>query len=120
MGRLGAASTDSDVEYTEAQKLRKWFFGVPWSMLTLFQSVTDGLSWGEVCDALFIVDPPAGCLFVFYIAFTFFCVVNIVTSIFVESAMQVNSRHRELLVNERSRVRTIYAKHVQEIFESID
>merc|ERR1712232_560568 len=68
--------------------LRLYVADVGDTMYTLFACLTSGLSWVEVAKALFGVHWFLGMVFVFYIAFGMLCVLNIITGVFVESAMK--------------------------------
>merc|ERR1711988_1615473 len=59
-------------------------------MLTLFESVTEGIHWGEVLDPLSTCCSPVfSVIFVCYMAFMIFALMNVATAIFVESALHV-------------------------------
>lgn len=84
---------------TDAQNpetLQPWFGGVARTMLTLFESSTGGVSWDIVIAPLMDeVSVWAGLAFCFYIAFSFFALLNVVTGIFVESTTRTAQFERE-------------------------
>lgn len=66
------------------------------TIVTLYQAVTGGQNWGDLVTPL--RDDVSGFLvpfFMFYIAFAMFCIMNVVTSVFVESAMVTAKRDKE-------------------------
>merc|ERR1719428_511245 len=74
----------------DASKEVAWFQEHFASLLTtmtlLFQSVTGGVDWAEPAGAVAVVHPVYGLIYVLFIAFTQFAVLNIVTGQFVEEA----------------------------------
>jgi hypothetical protein len=65
-----------------------YYNSVTLSCLTLFQAVTGGLDWREVLKPLVDdVSPYIALPFCFYIAFTVLAMLNVITGIFVESAL---------------------------------
>lgn len=85
------------------------FGSVPMTMLTLFESVASGLSWKEVITPLW-VQPVMAFVFLFYIAFTLFIVLNIVTGINVESATSAAATDK----------RKVLMQHLHEFFKRAD
>lgn len=73
------------------------FFGsLPRSVLSLFQAITGGADWDTIAHPLLTtVSPLAGVVFVFYITFATLALLNVVTGVFVESALQSNASDRE-------------------------
>eukprot|EP00812_Abedinium_dasypus_P010174 NODE_380_length_1617_cov_339.211268.p1 GENE.NODE_380_length_1617_cov_339.211268~~NODE_380_length_1617_cov_339.211268.p1 ORF type:complete len:439 (+),score=150.86 NODE_380_length_1617_cov_339.211268:3-1319(+) len=61
---------------------------VPKSMLTLYKVATSGMDWGEAVDPLMTLGGAWFALFIFYITFSFFAVINIVTALFCQSAVE--------------------------------
>merc|ERR1712176_1250046 len=58
--------------------------------------------------------------FLMYIALMLFGVSNVVTSVFVESAIMSAQHYRELIVEEKQHTKEIAVKHMKEIFRQID
>lgn len=71
------------------------------SMVCLFQSVTGGIDWRDVSRPLSeSISPLLSGLFCMYIAFTILAVMNVVTGVFVESALISAKNDQEVfLVN---------------------
>jgi len=63
-------------------------------MVSLFYSVTGGNDWGTYADLMKSLGTHYFLFFFFYIAFLTFAVLNILTGIFVDSAMQYSSEDR--------------------------
>jgi len=58
------------------------------TMLSLFMSVTDGVSWEKLLKPLTLISPFWSFLYLFYISFTYFAVLNVLTGVFCQSAIE--------------------------------
>merc|ERR1712190_567509 len=68
--------------------LYQYFNSVPRSVLSLYQSMTGGTDWNEVLEPLEThISPWLSILFSIYIAFAVLAMMNVVTGVFVESAL---------------------------------
>lgn len=79
----------SDENHAPGEAELKVHFGsISWSSLVLFQMITNGIDWAEVATPLtnYISPFMAPCLCL-YIAFTQFAMLNVITGVFVESAL---------------------------------
>lgn len=90
------------------------------TIYTLYKCISTGLNWGILVEPLSAIDQTAAGLFVIFISISFFGVLNIVTSVFVESAMQTTRRYRDLMLQDSFHQQNIYVKHLKEIFSVID
>merc|ERR1719456_1672778 len=82
--------------------------------------MTGGRNWGEVIDPLFDVSAAYALLFLAFISITFFGVLNIVTAIFVDSALQSQQHHKDLLIQENVIKKQLYRQHLEDVFKEID
>jgi len=126
---FGVTFTAAVVNYLETaeawndvrnRKLLDAFGTVDRSALSLFMSMSGGNDWAiyyEVLEAL-----PIGyrCFFLGFIVFTLFAIVNIVTGVFVEVAMQSNLRDLDIIAQEELRYKKKYLESMQELFEEMD
>merc|ERR1719195_2149160 len=78
---------------------RRWG-SILWAMLSLYEAMTGGISWGELLDSLEPVGFFYMCLFMLYITLAIFVVSNIITGIFVETAMQAAKQDHESVMYE--------------------
>merc|ERR1712137_554470 len=90
------------------------------SIYTLFLSVSQGISWGIAIEPLMPVGATAVACFILFISISYFGVLNIVTSAFVESAMQATLHYRDLIVEDKITKRETYVRHLETIFRAID
>jgi len=64
------------------------FDNLPMSMLALYQTISEGKHWGELSEPLMEVNPYLALLFIGYTFFVIFAFMNVVTSHFVEEAIE--------------------------------
>jgi len=86
---LAAALEDGSLSPAEESDLLTYFGRVEGAMFTLLVSTTGGMDWSYYFN---IVKPLGGLactVFVFYIMFMFLAVMNIVTSVFLDKAMDI-------------------------------
>jgi hypothetical protein len=76
------------IDHSFEASLDTFYGDILLSMLTLFQSVTGGLDWNDAMRPLTDeIHPFLAVVFGVYIAFTVLAVMNVVTGVFVESAL---------------------------------
>ena len=68
------------------QKLLEFYPNLLKTIYVLYKSICGGLDWGDAADPLWDMGGPSILIYCFYIAFTVFCVLNILTGIFVDTA----------------------------------
>eukprot|EP00913_Durusdinium_trenchii_P034790 g32544.t1 len=71
---------------------------VPDSMLTLFMSITGGLSWEDALSPLRNASPVAVIFMVVYIVMTVFAVLNVVTGVFCNTAIESANADKDIAV----------------------
>lgn len=90
------------------------------SILTLFQAMTGGVSWGEPYESIAMLGVSYKATFLVFISFSILAVANIVTAVFVEGVMQSAQHDREVLVQEQMRNDLVYLERVRFIFDELD
>lgn len=81
--------------------LYQYFGSVQITLITLFQAITSGVDWHVPYEVLLISGSILPAALVFYVAFVFISVWNIVTSTFVEKALKLAQPDIDLLVVEQ-------------------
>mmetsp|Transcript_41947 Transcript_41947/g.96261 ORF Transcript_41947/g.96261 Transcript_41947/m.96261 type:complete len:709 (-) Transcript_41947:145-2271(-) len=104
----------------EEEDLLASFGTVSRSMISLYMAMTAGRNWGELADLLMWVDPELRAIFFVFLACAIFGLTNVVTAVFVESAMQATRNYRDLRIQEMMLKERANVKHMKEIFRSID
>lgn len=110
---LGVALTQAVSDHFEGVSLahqveaREFFGSVDASMLSLFQCITDGKEWRDVFEALREVSPILCLCFLLYIMFAAFALLNMLTGIIVENALESGKHHRRHFLLQE--VRAVFA-----------
>lgn len=100
-----------DIFLSEQFALEQYYGSLFRSVLTLYQSITGGLNWESVVEPLIDhLSPWLAFLFSFYIAFALLALMNVVTGVFVESALQTAKQDKDLYL----------LHHVRRIFLDVD
>lgn len=91
------------------------------TVYSLLGAITNGYSWHELVDPWIATDHYFTVfLFFTYIALSVYGLMNIVTSVFVESAMHATRHFQDLLMDEQKREQEVYTLHLKRIFHQID
>lgn len=67
---------------------RKYFGSLLETMLSLFMTISDGVSWEKIISVLSSISLVWTSFFIFYVAFTYFAVLNVLTGVFCQSAIE--------------------------------
>jgi len=91
-------------------------------MLTLFLSVTGGIDWENVLYALELLvhGRVHKVLFITYIAFVLFAVLNTLTGVFCQKAIESAKHDHETLIREQLLEKRMYIKKARELFNELD
>mmetsp|Transcript_75283 Transcript_75283/g.243731 ORF Transcript_75283/g.243731 Transcript_75283/m.243731 type:complete len:424 (-) Transcript_75283:108-1379(-) len=118
--RLDGLLGGIDEEMTYDEGLRVYWSTLPRSMMTLFQAITSGVSWDEASRPL----SDLGCLpvglFCVYVCFTQLAVLNVVTGVFCQNAIESAANDQELAAQAMLEHRQILADMLRIIFQSFD
>lgn len=90
------------------------------SMHTLYASITGGFTWIEARDAFARISPIWGLLFETYIAFCNFAVLNVMTGVFCQSAIESAEKDHELNLESVSQEKEKYFRAVRRLFTQLD
>merc|ERR1712217_291547 len=109
-----------DTSALTVQKLQDYWGTLPRSMFTLLESISGGISWHEVVMPLTTVGWPYLALFTLFIMSFVFAILNVMTAVFCQSAIESAQQDKELAtLNQLRDQDKIYAK-LNELFEEID
>lgn len=100
--------------------MKLYWSSLPGSMLTLFQGITGGLDWGQTVPALLEISVVLVIALTAYIGFMVFAVLNVVTGIFCNTAIETASADKELAVMTQLANQKQYAESIRGIFKEID
>ena len=76
---IEGSGNNNAVPYCNDDVLRKYWSSIFESMLTLFMSISGGLSWSEAMDPLKNFSLVAVACMIFYVLITVFAVLNVAT-----------------------------------------
>jgi hypothetical protein len=112
--------TAKEYNAEENEKLLLYFGTVDRAALSLFMSMSGGNDWAEYYEQLNQLSIWYRCFYLMFILFTVYAVVNIVTGVFVESALQSNIKDKDIIVHEELEAKKIYLQSMEEIFNEMD
>mmetsp|Transcript_78583 Transcript_78583/g.243804 ORF Transcript_78583/g.243804 Transcript_78583/m.243804 type:complete len:580 (+) Transcript_78583:49-1788(+) len=100
--------------------LHKFWGSLGTAVLTLFESVTGGISWYEVVAPLWEVHAFLVLVFTAYIFLITFAVFNVITGVFCHSAIETAVRDPELAAQAVLHDRKMYVQRVKRLFQEVD
>lgn len=90
------------------------------SMITLYKSVIGGISWHEVTQPLRQIHWSLEGFFIAYVSFTVLAVLNVVTGVFCNSAIETARREPEMVVQAMMSDYAWYENNLRKLFASLD
>eukprot|EP00440_Ansanella_granifera_P055394 gb/GFBE01060051.1/.p1 GENE.gb/GFBE01060051.1/~~gb/GFBE01060051.1/.p1 ORF type:complete len:617 (+),score=117.16 gb/GFBE01060051.1/:1-1851(+) len=97
------------------------FFGtLDRAFVALYMAMSGGNDWVVYYEALALTGNIYHFLFLLFITFAIFAVVNIVTGVFVDSALQSNHVDQAMLIQEELEVKKAKLASMKEVFENLD
>jgi len=115
-----AAEVAHNIDDEIAASLHQNFGTLGSSFYSLYASISGGVSWSHIATPLLHVHWIFMVFFLSFISVSVFGVLNVLTSVFVESAMQAATHYRDLLIQEKLHDKELYVKHMKDIFKQID
>jgi voltage-gated sodium channel len=93
------------------EAIEKFWSTLTRSVFSLFEAITGGVDWDDVCRPLIeTVGVVVGLLFCIYILFTVLAMLNVVTGVFIDSVMSNATKAKEQAT----------ISHVQHLFHRLD
>jgi len=112
---------ESNVSLTAMEDVLVAEFGtITRSMYSLFCSILNGRDWGELVDPLMELGVFYAGIFLVFISFSLFGVMNIIASVFVDCATRSTQLQRDWMVEEKKHFELKLMRHMQKIFKEID
>ncbi|CAE7879744.1 cac [Symbiodinium microadriaticum] len=100
--------------------LGMYWESVPESMLTLFMAISGGLSWDDAMRPIRKVSSLAFALVILYIVIAVFAVLNVVTGVFCNTAIESASADKEVATIKQARKRAAQVDQLKDIFKELD
>jgi len=105
---------------TEHERLDSFWGDLPRSIYSLYATIGGGYSWNELAAPLRCVGPMSFYLFILYTAVAIFGVLNVVTSVFVDSAMESTQHFVDIKIGEALHSKRVLITHLRQLFADID
>lgn len=100
--------------------LRDSFGTLGRSILSLYMAMAGGRSWGEYYHFLDSIPWMYQAIFLLFLTFTIFAVLNIVTGVFVDSAVRANTDSRQVVIQEELDAKKDMLRDLQNLFHQMD
>jgi len=113
------AMTPEELEHADVN-LTHYFGSVPQAVFTLYMAILGGISWEIAVIPLADVGPHVFALFVICVAFLLLCVLNVLTGIFCESALETARNDRERVIEIQMQDKDKYVRELTELFSTWD
>merc|ERR1719215_1191144 len=112
--------SDTDINDPLSKELMETFGGIYLSMGALFMSISGGADWHEFMVPLMRIHPLWGPLFMGYIFFMSFGVMNVVVAAVVATTAEVHSKDQEAFVKQELSNIESYQRKVKQFFREAD
>eukprot|EP00931_Biecheleriopsis_adriatica_P044082 TRINITY_DN25189_c0_g1_i1.p1 TRINITY_DN25189_c0_g1~~TRINITY_DN25189_c0_g1_i1.p1 ORF type:complete len:634 (-),score=102.82 TRINITY_DN25189_c0_g1_i1:63-1964(-) len=110
----------SSQEEDEVNLLKESFGSLHTTIHTLLRCVSGGVDWGDPAGLVFQkIGVPWGYLFVVYVTFCTFAVLNVMTGVFCEAAIQAARADQVSVLQDVSAEQKRQAKRVSDLFDII-
>ncbi|CAJ1347136.1 unnamed protein product [Effrenium voratum] len=100
--------------------LSKYWSNIVQSMLTLFMAITGGISWIEALEPLQTISFFAVLFFIFYIIVTVFAVMNVVTGVFCNTAIESANSDKDIAALTQLQKQSTLVRSLRRIFKDMD
>eukprot|EP00929_Paragymnodinium_shiwhaense_P009670 TRINITY_DN11392_c0_g1_i1.p1 TRINITY_DN11392_c0_g1~~TRINITY_DN11392_c0_g1_i1.p1 ORF type:complete len:891 (+),score=183.28 TRINITY_DN11392_c0_g1_i1:97-2769(+) len=104
----------------ETHALLEFYGSLLRCVLSLFMAISGGDDWRVLMKPLMEEHWSYGFLFVMYVFFMVFGILNVITSVFVETATEVARQDKESMVLTQIKRQEVYYKNVKTFFEQAD
>jgi len=100
--------------------VQEMFGSVYMSAYACFKSITNGQAWGEIMEPLNAINPVYVGVFIFYISFSIFALMNVITGVFVDTALERSQTERDILVEKELAMKQACITNLKELFHEAD
>jgi len=94
--------------------------GLGISIYTLFKSISGGIDWHIAAVPLEDVGGLPVAIFIFYVSFLYFAVLNVITGVFCESAIESTRNDQEIRIQQNIEEKKFYINKIAQLFNEID
>mmetsp|Transcript_90900 Transcript_90900/g.261968 ORF Transcript_90900/g.261968 Transcript_90900/m.261968 type:complete len:565 (-) Transcript_90900:181-1875(-) len=101
-------------------ELLEYWSKLPTSMFSLLLAVTGGINWVELATPLNLMGQFPVALFILYVALVQFAVLNILTGVFCQNAIDSAAHDQELIAQAVLANKQAYIQNMEQLFSSLD
>jgi len=121
----GAATYFNDVAASgiipeDYKQVRAAFGGVLTSMYSLLLAMTGGRDWGELSSLIGNAGMFYSAVLTLFVFVNLFSVLNIVTGVFVDGAIELAKRDRSMMIEKQNNSRAAIRKHLVALLSQLD
>eukprot|EP00747_Dinoflagellata_sp_TGD_P034132 gnl/TRDRNA2_/TRDRNA2_137071_c0_seq2.p1 gnl/TRDRNA2_/TRDRNA2_137071_c0~~gnl/TRDRNA2_/TRDRNA2_137071_c0_seq2.p1 ORF type:complete len:850 (-),score=118.34 gnl/TRDRNA2_/TRDRNA2_137071_c0_seq2:124-2628(-) len=126
---FGVFFTDGAIEYCrynnamEAEAtsdLRKYFGTLSRATVSLYMAMTGGEDWAVLMELFEHLPGEYTIVFIAFISFANLALLNLITAVFVETAMQRSQQDREVVVQQEMEHKGEFIATMQQVFDELD
>lgn len=100
--------------------MNTYFHSLPMALLTLFMTITGGISWWDVVKLFLDVSLVYVVLYALFVVIMLLAVMNIITGIFVSDAVERVSMDRDMVSEAETERNAHHIKVLRDLFYEID
>jgi len=108
------------MEAAETRDLRKYFGTLSAATVSLYMAMSGGEDWNGLLQTLDPLPSEYRYLFLAFITFAILALMNVVTAVFVGTAMQQSQADRELVVQQELEQKGEFVTLMQQVFDELD
>ncbi|CAK0804350.1 unnamed protein product [Prorocentrum cordatum] len=113
--------TEGGTRIDDGDLLVKYYGDLFRSMLSLWMAVSGGISWHELTAPLNEIGSSAWMmLFLIYVTFVYFFVLNVVTGVFCQNAIEGAQTDLDLTLEAQFKEKQVYADRLKLLFEEMN
>jgi len=111
---------DSHLTPDERELVNENFISIRKSFICLLESILGGTDWAKYALALSHLSWIYEYLFLFYIIFVNLGMLNVVTGIFVDSALRAAKSDRQIIIEAKMMEQKVHEAHLNQLFREMD
>jgi len=119
-GAVAATVQALPAERPNLAELSQYFGSLPLAALSLYEAMTGGVDWNDIWMPLGVLDPTYRLSFLIFITLAILSLMNVVTAVFVETAIQRSANDGSMRVQKELDNKAEFVSNMQRVFEELD
>eukprot|EP00927_Polykrikos_kofoidii_P013023 TRINITY_DN15670_c0_g1_i3.p1 TRINITY_DN15670_c0_g1~~TRINITY_DN15670_c0_g1_i3.p1 ORF type:complete len:829 (-),score=148.33 TRINITY_DN15670_c0_g1_i3:35-2389(-) len=107
-------------DHVQIGELNHFYGSLTRTIFSLYIAMSNGMSWEAVLRPLMPVHWSYTLLFMIFITFSIFGLLNVLTSVFVESTIKSAQHYKELVIQEAQSKKETAVVHLRNLFKQMD